>query len=259
MKISNSNKIANINKGDKPKQKSKKSQVTEQKQVQANALDVIGVQNQSFCGLFKQPTNAQFLHQDLKMEPKKEYVVCEDSIFKLGTTAILDLSSNEMKYILQSLKPNEYIDFGRNETKFQGINDYVSGSHLRLHKKRNGRLVATDLGSTNGTVICKNLTETPNLNKKFQFEPNKNYEIPVNGAIKLCEDEILYLPNIEKRINSMKDGDSLIVGCDSSCDIVFEEPSVSRKHVSLTKNGKNIVVKDLGSTNGTSYIPSSNL
>ena len=258
MKILNNNKIVSINKKDTKQQRKNNLQEQAQKQVQANALDIIGVQNQSFCGFRTPPASAQFLHQDLDMMPRTPYVICDDAVFELGPYAVIDLSSREIKQMVQALKPNGYIDFGRNKTLFNGIDDYVSGAHLRINKKHDGTLIATDLDSTNGTVIRKNLAETPSLNKGFCLKPKLRYELPLSGAIRLCKNEIFYLPNLEKRFQSMKEGETLLMGRDASCDIRIEDPSVSRKHLSLSKHGHNVVIKDLDSTNGVRYIPEDN-
>ncbi|MFI5167056.1 MAG: SpoIIE family protein phosphatase [Thermoanaerobaculales bacterium] len=44
---------------------------------------------------------------------------------------------------------------------------------------------------------------------------------------------------------------ALRVGRDPSCDIVIAEPTVSRRHVKLEWDGKQLVVEDLGSSGGT--------
>jgi len=45
---------------------------------------------------------------------------------------------------------------------------------------------------------------------------------------------------------------SFIVGRDASADMSLpNENSISRKHAQITRSGNSIVVKDLGSTNGT--------
>jgi pSer/pThr/pTyr-binding forkhead associated (FHA) protein len=42
----------------------------------------------------------------------------------------------------------------------------------------------------------------------------------------------------------------IIVGRDAECDIVLDNPGVSRKHVEITHQGDGFSVKDLGSSNG---------
>ncbi len=47
------------------------------------------------------------------------------------------------------------------------------------------------------------------------------------------------------------DGDGLIIGRGSDCDIVVDLDSVSRRHAKIERQGEKIVVADLNSTNGT--------
>src|SRR5215467_4953183 len=41
------------------------------------------------------------------------------------------------------------------------------------------------------------------------------------------------------------------VGTDPSCNLVLHDPKVSRRHLSIQASGARVVVKDLGSRNGT--------
>ena len=45
---------------------------------------------------------------------------------------------------------------------------------------------------------------------------------------------------------------SLIVGRASMCDIFFDDAQMSRQHFCLERDGANILISDLDSTNGTS-------
>ncbi len=45
----------------------------------------------------------------------------------------------------------------------------------------------------------------------------------------------------------------LVVGTDPACDFVLRDPSVSRRHLEVRRDGRFLVVRDLGSTNGTFY------
>lgn len=47
------------------------------------------------------------------------------------------------------------------------------------------------------------------------------------------------------------DRDELVIGRDQGCDLVIADPSVSRRHAHLLQRGEQIVVEDLGSSNGT--------
>ena len=49
----------------------------------------------------------------------------------------------------------------------------------------------------------------------------------------------------------MVDRDQLTLGRDPSNEIVISDPQVSRQHARITRQGKLVVIEDLGSTNGT--------
>ncbi|MBL8612971.1 MAG: sigma 54-dependent Fis family transcriptional regulator [Myxococcales bacterium] len=49
-------------------------------------------------------------------------------------------------------------------------------------------------------------------------------------------------------------GGTCVVGSGPTCDLVIDEPSVSRSHVSLTLAPEGVLVEDLGSRNGTLYL-----
>ena len=44
---------------------------------------------------------------------------------------------------------------------------------------------------------------------------------------------------------------SVVVGRSSKCDIQIDQESISRNHSKIVNTGKSILVRDLGSTNGT--------
>ena len=43
----------------------------------------------------------------------------------------------------------------------------------------------------------------------------------------------------------------LVIGRDPKCDLVLDEPKVSRRHCTVTPAGRGFALNDLGSTNGT--------
>jgi hypothetical protein len=47
------------------------------------------------------------------------------------------------------------------------------------------------------------------------------------------------------------DADSYIIGREAGNEIVIEDPQVSRRHATLTRQGATYVLEDIGSTNGT--------
>ncbi len=256
VKICYQNKITNINQQNAKVSYSPHLKVQNQKQFQANSLEVAALQNQSFCGLKKPQADARFLDCDLKMEPKKEYIVDDSSVFEFANLEILDLSSPEINSAIKALKPCQHIDFEKYQTNFSNGGENSLEELLRVRRKLNGKLVASDLGSSGDTTICKNLVRIPNLDKEFKLKPNTKYLMPLQGGIKMCQHSIYYLPDLEKRLKSMKEKETLIIGGADDCDVVVRYKNVLPKHLNVTKYDKNIVVEDISSTNDATYMPS---
>lgn len=61
----------------------------------------------------------------------------------------------------------------------------------------------------------------------------------------------LHPPERASRVVVIRDGESLEIGRDISCDLVLEDPSVSRRHARLGWNGGGWTLVDVGSKNGT--------
>ncbi|MFH2005650.1 MAG: GGDEF domain-containing protein [bacterium] len=60
---------------------------------------------------------------------------------------------------------------------------------------------------------------------------------------------VIYGHDLGKKFNL--DGPSLIIGRSSKCDIHVDQESVSRNHAKIVNSGKRVLIRDLGSTNGT--------
>ncbi|HWN68856.1 MAG TPA: GGDEF domain-containing protein [Haliangium sp.] len=60
---------------------------------------------------------------------------------------------------------------------------------------------------------------------------------------------VIYGHDLGKKYNL--DRDNLIIGRSSGADIRLEQEAVSRNHCKLVNNGESVMVRDLGSTNGT--------
>lgn len=60
---------------------------------------------------------------------------------------------------------------------------------------------------------------------------------------------VIYGPDLGKKYNL--DTPSLIIGRSSKCDIQIDQESVSRNHAKIVNNGQSVMIRDLGSTNGT--------
>lgn len=60
---------------------------------------------------------------------------------------------------------------------------------------------------------------------------------------------VIYGPDLGKK-HSL-DVPSMIIGRSSKCDIQIDQESVSRNHAKIVNNGQSVMIRDLGSTNGT--------
>lgn len=60
---------------------------------------------------------------------------------------------------------------------------------------------------------------------------------------------LIYRIGTESRYTEIKD--EIIIGRDSSCHIVIQDPKASKQHTKISLKGSRCIVEDLGSTNGT--------
>jgi hypothetical protein len=61
----------------------------------------------------------------------------------------------------------------------------------------------------------------------------------------------LYPPQRAARFLIIRDGESLVVGRDPGCELVIEDPRVSKRHAQLRWSGAGWTIEDLGSKNST--------
>src|SRR5215467_14984658 len=60
---------------------------------------------------------------------------------------------------------------------------------------------------------------------------------------------VIYGSELGKKYNL--NAASLVIGRSSKCDIQIDQESISRNHSKIVNTGKSILIRDLGSTNGT--------
>jgi FHA domain-containing protein/GAF domain-containing protein len=63
---------------------------------------------------------------------------------------------------------------------------------------------------------------------------------------------VLHPPQRAARFLVLADGESLTIGRDPQCDVVLEDPCISKRHARLRWTGTGWVLEDLGSKNGSS-------
>ena len=109
--------------------------------------------------------------QDVKMKKGEPVEVTFDTKIRLANKVDIDLSDFRTK--LQNMKDGDSFYIGRTVNGPDDIripNDYVSGTHLKIEKV-NGKIVVTDMGSTNGTILN---TTQPDYAAKFK--PREIYD-----------------------------------------------------------------------------------
>jgi diguanylate cyclase (GGDEF)-like protein len=93
---------------------------------------------------------------------------------------------------------------------------------------------------------CARLVSSDLKNKTVVTVISRIAEKPVAKEACLV---VIYGMELGKKFNL--DKPSLIIGRSSKCDVQIDQESVSRNHCKLINTGKSVLVRDLGSTNGT--------
>ena len=216
----------------------------ETKQVETSADKIKANYNIAFSGLLKKETVPQYdatrLTFEHKMEKNVPYLISEDSEFLLGNFW-LNLKNEREKTLIQNLKKGEELIFGREATNLQGMTIDVSRQHLKIEKTKAGKLIATDLGSVNGTTILPNI-QKPMLNSgQFGLFPNKKYLFPTNSVFGI-DGYTLNLSNFHEEISAMEDGQK------KNFTVFNEIP------LQIEKFGNNVIAQNLSNTINTSFL-----
>ncbi len=195
--------------------------------------------------------NAQTLLTDINMIPYQEYLIDENTVFESSGFKI-DLASEDLQNRIKYLRANESLIIGNEAIRTRNMPNTISRRHLRISKNRYGELSACDLNSLNGTKIKANIqTIYPNQGKQ-KLESGQYYLLPKNAVISAYNEKI-HLSNYGNKINSLAPNEKLIIGRSQDADIVIDNQFVSSKHIELRKFADKVLVKDLHSTNGTSF------
>ena len=121
----------------------------------------------------------------------------------------------------------------------------VSGHHARLTWEGvPGQALLEDLGSSNGTAVGQ-------LDRKITLATIHQGETVYFGNHPMAAADLLGWIDPSLAPGLVFLGAEMFVGRDSSCQRVFDRPSVSGRHARLRRDGSNIVIEDLGSSNGT--------
>jgi ABC-type multidrug transport system ATPase subunit len=176
-----------------------------------------------------------------------------------------------MKIIITSPKGKQKFRLEEGKTavlgRMGGANDiaidnpYVSSRHLNL-RAAGERLEVTDVGSSNGTYLNdQQLT----LGKAYFIGKNQQLYIGNSNVFLELVDEnnsgISGHQGGSAASSAKADGNKglrallstkneIIIGRSQECDLVINDPSVSRRHAKVYNKGGQIYVDDLGSVNG---------
>ncbi len=132
-------------------------------------------------------------------------------------------------------------------------NDYVidllmvSGHHARvIWTGEPGKATIEDLGSSNGTAVGS--PDQKITRSAFTASDTiylGSYGVPAAEILARIDRSPPMTPTLAFR------GQSMVVGRDPACDRVIDLPMVSSRHALLTPRDGQVLIKDLGSSNGT--------
>jgi len=135
-------------------------------------------------------------------------------------------------------------------SEFQLSQEIVSWNHAVLVQESGGRLFVEDMGSSNGTSLNH---PGDRIHSRTRVKPE---DVIFLGSMPLPVSKILGLKGPDKATalvqlpgSSGKEG--ILIGRDPECDVVLDQPMISKRHARIRLQGENHVVEDLGSTNGT--------
>jgi ABC-type multidrug transport system ATPase subunit len=130
--------------------------------------------------------------------------------------------------------------------------DSVSARHARIVFDSEGMWLE-DLGSRNGTFLGRSGRSV--VRERFQEGDviRLGQATVPTGAIERAVRSAGPGPASSPNTRSLRMSSSrpLIMGRHQSCDMLLSSPRASARHLSVTLEGRQVVVRDLGSTNGT--------
>jgi two-component system response regulator GlrR len=71
------------------------------------------------------------------------------------------------------------------------------------------------------------------------------------NVVELPNLRVVLTPAKGKKIEAPLGVSPLVIGSDPDCDVLVSDPRVSRKHCEIRREGRAVIIKDLGSKNGT--------
>lgn len=125
---------------------------------------------------------------------------------------------------------------------------FVSGKHCRL-TLNNGQYVLEDLGSTNGTFVNGH-----RLGKQAPVQVSPTDQITLGPSQPMPwparKTSAISSPSATAAHSPSPSG-SMTIGRDPQCEIHLDYPMISWHHARITPSGKQWIIEDLNSSNGT--------
>jgi pSer/pThr/pTyr-binding forkhead associated (FHA) protein len=120
----------------------------------------------------------------------------------------------------------------------------VSGHHCRVTYEETG-FTLEDLDSTNGTYLNGERIIGP---ARVTLSATDTIHL---GSHSLSAERVLALIKSEPGPTLSLRGAEMVIGRNPSCDQVIDLPMVSSRHARLFRSGDQVLIEDLGSSNGT--------
>ena len=127
----------------------------------------------------------------------------------------------------------------------------VSGRHLSLSSQQEAYYV-TDLGSTNGTLVHGQRVPA-NTPQKISFgDALRIGDLTGNWvSLSLAQEGVEAVRTLAMGRLDLTGQSSVMIGRDPSAYLPLSHPTVSFRHAVISKQNEGLIVRDLGSTNGT--------
>ena len=140
------------------------------------------------------------------------------------------------------------MDIGRSSSSYLHINDpKVSKNHARISVK-GAQIIVQDLESTNGTFVNKLKVKSALLKSGDHLKIGSKELIVLSKSSNFRADGYFSLiyNKTQRRFNK-----KAVIGRNpNQCNFVISDPLVSQIHAEISFDGKNFIIKDLGSKNG---------
>ncbi len=141
------------------------------------------------------------------------------------------------------------MDIGRSSSSYLHIDDpKVSKNHARISVK-GAQIFVQDLGSTNGTFVNKQRIKIASIKLGDHLKIGSKEFIVWSKSSNFRADG--YFSLIYNKTQRRFYKKAVIGRSVKQCNFVINDPLVSQIHAEISFDGKNFIIKDLGSKNGT--------